>query len=193
MASNTLPRDQLLSVAAKVQAVVLDGDGVIFTGRVLTHPRDGEFLKERSHIDGQGISLLRAAGMRIAFVTGENSGFVERLAEKLNGLPSVRAGHWPPVFLAANEQGRGKVEVVRGWLQSFEADFPVCAVMGDDLSDLALLELAGLAAAPAQAEAVIKERAHWIAPRRGGDGAIRDLADLILAARGVDVRTLPLR
>jgi len=69
---------------ARVKAVIFDGDGVLFTGRAFIHPERGELLKERSHIDGQGISLLRAAGVKVAFVSSETTGFLEILGKKMN-------------------------------------------------------------------------------------------------------------
>src|SRR3989338_436044 len=94
----------------KIKAVIFDLDGVFFSGEVFIHPTDGEFLKSRSFIDGQGISLLRAIGIEIAFITGEETGFVERIGEKLNNLPSVKDGTWPEVAIYTGHVGLGKVE-----------------------------------------------------------------------------------
>lgn len=179
--------------AKKVKAVILDGDGVFFTGRVLIHPKDGEFLKERSHIDGQGISLCRAAGILFALVSGETSGFLEVVGEKLNNLPSVREGKWKPILVVCGPQQGGKAEAVNKWISDNGISWDECAVMGDDLSDIQLLERAGFKTAPAQAEDAIKNMADWSSPRRGGDGAIRDLCDLILKSKGIDPRSLSLR
>ena len=99
-------------MARKIKAVVLDADGFFFTGRVFVDPKRGEVLKERSHIDGQGISLLRAANIRIAFVSGGTPGFVEMIGDKLNALPSVKEGKWPPVEIFSGPQGKAKVESV---------------------------------------------------------------------------------
>src|SRR3989338_10114835 len=180
-------------MARKIKAVVLDADGVFFTGRVFVDPKRGEVLKERSHIDGQGISLLRAANIRIAFVSGGTPGFVEMIGDKLNALPSVKEGKWPPVEIFSGPQGKAKVESVDQWLKKVDLSWPECAYMGDDLSDYQILQKVGLAAAPQQAEDVIKKIVHYIAPRRGGDGAIRDLANLSLDAQGIDVMKLSLR
>lgn len=183
----------MVEKAKKIKAIVLDGDGVFFTGRVLIHPKDGELLKERSHIDGQGISLCRAAGIIFAIVSGESTGFIEITGEKLNKLPSVREGKWKPILIVAGPQKEGKVGVVEQWLKNENISWEEYAVMGDDLSDYNMLERAGFKAAPAQAENIVKNMADWIAPRKGGDGAIRDLCDLILEAKGIDTRTFSLR
>lgn len=181
------------NILKNIRAVVLDGDGVFFTGRVLILPGKGEYLKERSHIDGQGISLLRAAGIHIALVSGEATGFLEAVGKKLNDLPSVREGKWPPIAVFTGPQGKDKVRIVENWLDKFGISWNECAAMGDDVSDYELLKKVGFAAVPQQAEEVVKKIAHYVAPRKGGDGAIRDFCNLILEAKGIDVTTLKLR
>jgi len=185
--------EELKEKLKKVKVVVFDGDGVFFTGRVFVSPETGETLKERSHIDGQGISLLRGAGIRVAIISGEKTGFLERVGEKLNSLPSVEKGEWPKMGIFVGHQGGNKVEIIGNWLKENGIDWPECAAMGDDLADLELLEKVGLSAAPAQAESVIKKIADFVAPREGGNGAIRDLCNVILEAKGRDVRNLKLR
>lgn len=184
---------ELIERAQHIKAVALDGDGVIFTGRAFIDPIKGEALKERSHVDGQGISLLRAVGIRIAMVSAEKTGFVEMLGKKMNELPSVKNGKWPPVGVFVGLLGKEKVAAVDAWLKEIGVAWADCAFMGDDLSDYEILQRVGFAAAPGQAEEVIKRCAHWVAPRRGGDGAVRDLANLILEAKGIDVTNLVLR
>lgn len=183
----------LLKRAKKIRAVAFDGDGVFFTGRAFIDPDRGEVLKERSHIDGQGISLLRSAGIIIALVSGEATGFIESVGKKLNGLPSVVSGAWPPVTIFTGPQGKGKVGAVEGWLSKAGISWEECAYMGDDMSDFEIMKKVGLATAPKQAERIIKKLAHFVAPRNGGDGAIRDLANLILEAKKIDVTKSALR
>ncbi len=177
----------------KIKAVSLDCDGVFFDGKAYIHPQDGEVFKVRSLVDGQGISLLRAAGVRIGFFTAEKSGFIEKVCEKLNNLPSVKNGTWPPIGVFSGLMGHEKVEAVEKWLSDAGVSWEECAHMGDDLSDYEVMQKVGLAAAPAQAEAVIKKLVHFVAERHGGDGAIRDLANFILEAKGVDVTALARR
>lgn len=177
----------------KIKAVTFDGDGVLFTGRVMVGTKKGEVLKERSHIDGQGISLLRAIGVRIAFVSGEKTGFVEILGKKLNSIPSVKNGKWPKIAIFVGMQGKDKIISVEKWLKKISIKWEECAAMGDDLSDFQLLKRVGFVVAPAQAEEIIKKNADYITPRKGGDGAIRDFCNLILKARGIDSSNLILR
>ena len=188
-----------LERAKRVKAAVFDGDGVVFTGHVF-EGMEGGFGKVRSHADGQGISLLRAIGFPVACVTGEggkSAVFLVKLAEKWNSLPSVREGRWHPVTVFEGAEKEKKVEIVTSWLAEKNLTLQECAAMGDDLTDYHLLKAVGgaggLAAAPAQAEEAIKKLALFTASRRGGDGAIRDLANFILEAKGIDATTLSLR
>ena len=192
-------QEDIFSRAKKIKAVALDGDGVIFTGHVL-EGFEGGFGKIRSHADGQGISLLRSSGIMICCITGEsgtNARFLESLVEKWNGLPSVKEGRWKPVKVFAGAERTGKTDLLKSWLREHGISLSECAAMGDDMTDCDLLnavgDAGGLAAAPAQAEEVVKKIVHFVAPRRGGDGAIRDLANLILEAKGVDITQSALR
>ena len=184
-----------MEIAKNIKALVLDGDGVVFTGHVL-EGADGPIGKIQSHADGQGISLLRASGIVVSCLTGEsgqNASFLERLVEKWNSLPSVTSGVWRPVALFTGVERTKKVDEVKKWLAEYGISLGECAAMGDDMTDYDLLGEVGLAASPAQAEDIIKKRVHFVAARRGGDGAIRDLANLILEAKGIDISSLTLR
>lgn len=177
----------------RVKAVIFDGDGVLFTGRVFTDPERGELLKERSHIDGQGISLLRSSGVKVAFVSSEATGFLESLGKKMNDLPSVKSGAWPPVLIATGQQGKDKITAVEKWVNDSGFSWQECAAMGDDLSDYQLMEKVGLAACPANAQVIVRARAHFVAEHNGGDGAVRDLANAIISAKGLDPTRLALK
>ena len=189
-------KSTLKEVAQNIKAVALDGDGVLFSGTVLVG-RDSEsgyleLAKERSHIDGQGMSLLRAAGIRIAFVSAEK-GFVDYVGEKLNSLSSVKNGMWPKVAVFSGVIGKDKVRVLEDWLKEINTSWGECAYMGDDVGDFEVMKKVGLPSAPAQAERVIKDIASFVTVRHGGNGAIRDLCNYILEAKGIDPLSLALR
>lgn len=186
--------DSLVERARNINAVVLDGDGVIFTGHVI-EGREGPLAKIHSHPDGQGVSLLRAAGIVVACVTGESgthASFLQRLVEKWNTLPLALEKKFVPVRIFTGAQRRQKVAVVASWLTEHGLTFSACAAMGDDMTDYEILRTVGLAAAPQQAEEIIKRCVHFVAPRRGGHGAVRDLTNLILDAKGIDIAALAL-
>jgi len=181
--------------AKKVKLVALDSLGVVFGESVMVTPESlatpaGEHLRMRSHIDGQGISYLRAAGMQVCFISSEKSGFMEALASKLNNLDSVKSGKWQPLMVFSGDAGKDKVATLKKWAEENGATLENLAYMGDDIGDLAVFRAVGFKAAPAQAEVPVREAADFVAVRRGGDGAIRDLANFLLSAQGIDPGTL---
>lgn len=184
---------EIIEKAKNVKAVVLDSDGVIFTGHVI-EGMEGPIGKIRSHADGGGVALLRASGIKVLCVTGEsgkNASFLERLVDKWNNIPSVKEGKMDKVHIFTGVEKERRIEAVSQWLAGFGLTLKDCAAMGDDMTDFMFLkrlgEEGGFAACPAQAEDIVKKVCHFIAPRRGGDGAVRDLANLILEAKGIDI------
>ena len=187
-------------IAKTIKAAIFDLDGVIFPSSVYIgatfspeDPNKGELMKQRSHVDGQGISLLRAAGIQIAFMTAESTGFADALTGKLNSLPSVKDGSWPPIALFSGKIGMGKAEQAEEWLKKIGLAWKDTACMGDDMGDVKMLMKTALPAAPAQAEYEVKELAQFISHRIGGAGAVRDFCNFILDAQGVDKFALKLR
>ena len=189
-------KNSLKEIARNIKAVAFDGDGVLFSGTVLigknSEGKYEEFGKERSHIDGQGMSLLRAAGIRIAFVSAER-GFVDYVGDKLNSLSSVKNGKYAKIDVFGGVIGSGKVLSLEGWLKELGVSWGECAYMGDDVGDYEVMKKVGLSVAPAQAEEVIKDIASFVTVRQGGNGAIRDLCNYILEAKGIDPLSLALR
>lgn len=184
----------LLSRAKKIRAVAFDSDGVIFSSRVFVG-EEGTRFQVRNRVDGQGISLLRAAGIRVAVITAGSDVFRNILNKTLNSHASVKDGAWPiaPVLGGKHVHAQDKVTLCEKWLSEIGVSWDECAYMGDDLSDYRILQKVGFATAPASAEDVVKRIVQFETLRDGGDGAVRDLANLILEAQGVDVTTLAIK
>ena len=189
-------RDRLQSIRVLVSSV----SGVLNNNQDIIGELDGKPFKGlvRSHYDGQGVSLLRAIGIHVAFVSSDwlsPDGPVADLVRRWNDLPSAKAqtNPWPPVKLIWDVVGTEQIKPVERWLNGIGLSFASCAVMGHDLVQVPLLKEGLLRVAPAQAEDVVKKMAHYITPRPGGNGALRDFANLLLEARGVDPTTLPTR
>ena len=185
-----IPTEQDKEKVRRIQAVVLDFDGTLTDNCELIGFGEA-MVKGRSHSDGQGISLLRDIGLRIAIATNEieESAIVARyLVRKWNNLPSTKAREnpWPPINIFCGVGHISKWEAVRGWLDGLSIDPAYCAAMGDDLVDWPLLQQVGYRAAPVTAETVIKEIADFVSDREAGHGAVRDFANFILACRGID-------
>ena len=161
---------QALPRAAQVQLLLLDVDGVLTDGTIIYIPGGGE-SKGFNTQDGFGLRMLREAGVEVGLITARQSEAVTRRATDL-GLKYVYQG-----------AGR-KNEVYEIILRETGLRPPQTAYMGDDWLDLPLLARVGLAVAPANAVAEVRQRVHYVTSSSGGRGAVRELCELILEARG---------
>lgn len=155
--------------AAKIRLACFDVDGTLTDGRLHLDDAGGEGKSFHVH-DGQGLALLRRAGIAIAFVTARAGNVAERRGAELGA----------EVHTCIKDK-RACVDEIRARL-GIAAD--EVAFMGDDVADLAALDAAGLSVAPANAHPWIAARVHWRTQARGGEGAARELCDLLLAAQG---------
>ncbi len=162
-----------------LRALVLDVDGVLTDGGMY-YGLEGEGLKRFDVKDGLGLRRLREAGLLLALISGENSKIVIRRAEKL------RIGE---VHLGVED----KTAVFRDLLARHKLDAGDGAYMGDDLNDLGPLGAAGLSFAPADAVPEVRRAVDWVTRRPGGHAAVREVCDLILAARRISLKTAPPR
>ncbi len=150
-----------------VKAVALDVDGVLTDGTFWWGANSEEY-KRFSFTDIMGISLGRKAGLIFALISGENSPLVDRFADKM-GIADVYKGC------------KDKAAALRSFAQKHSLDLSQVCFMGDDVNDLTALELAGLAAAPANANEAVRRMATLITQHGGGQGAVRDLVDILVA------------
>jgi 3-deoxy-D-manno-octulosonate 8-phosphate phosphatase (KDO 8-P phosphatase) len=167
---------ELLLKAQEVRLVIFDVDGVLTDGQ-LYFSEAGEVLKSFSVLDGQGFALLRHAGIDVAVISGRDSA---ALRTRLQALQV------PHVFLGVQD----KLPVAQKLLAQRGLNWPQVAVMGDDWPDLPLLARAALACVPANAHAENKAAAHHVSGFTGGQGAARELCDLVLMAQGHYARLL---
>jgi 3-deoxy-D-manno-octulosonate 8-phosphate phosphatase (KDO 8-P phosphatase) len=158
----------LLARAARVRLACFDVDGTLTDGR-LGLDSEGRETKSFHVRDGQGLALLRRAGIATAFVTARGGEAAARRAAELGAEACIAVDD--------------KLACVRGLAERLGVGLDAVAFMGDDLADLAVLRAVGLAAAPADAHPWIAARVHWRTTARGGEGAARELCDLVLGAQ----------
>jgi len=161
---------EALKRAAAVQLVVLDVDGVLTDG-ALIYGSGGEELKIFNAHDGTGLVLLLQAGVEVIWITGRESAAVALRGKEI-GVKAVFQGV------------RDKLSLFLSLLEDRGLAKEQAACMGDDILDISLLSHAGLAVAPADAQPAVQRIAHYVTERPGGRGAVRELCDLILVARG---------
>jgi 3-deoxy-D-manno-octulosonate 8-phosphate phosphatase (KDO 8-P phosphatase) len=158
--------------AAAIRLAVFDVDGSLTDGR-LWFDAEGRESKAFHVQDGLGLRLLEDHGIAVALITARESTAV---------LARARDLRLERVFTGISDKRRC-LEALCAQL-----DIPLTAVayLGDDLPDLAVFPIVGLAASPADGHPWTRERAHWVSTRNGGGGAARELSDLILGAHGLE-------
>ena len=162
---------QRLSTAlAELQLLVLDVDGVLTDGGLWLDP-EGRLQKRFDVRDGLGLKLLQKAGVHLAFLSGGHGGATEVRARQL-GIDHCLVGikDKPPALKALQERV-GVTAQRTGYL-------------GDDLNDLAVRRSVQLLIAPRDGCRPLRRQADAVLNRRGGHGAVRELAERILKARG---------
>jgi 3-deoxy-D-manno-octulosonate 8-phosphate phosphatase (KDO 8-P phosphatase) len=155
---------------ARIRLLVLDVDGVLTDGRLRYGP-DGELEKVFHVRDGLGIRTLAASGVTVAVISGRESAAVARRCADLN-ITEVQQG--------IKDKGAALATLLAR-LQLAPRD---CACIGDDVPDLPIMRQVGLAIAVADAHAEARRAAHRTTRLRGGAGCVREVCDLLLAARG---------
>lgn len=153
----------------KIKMLAMDVDGTLTAGEMILF--DGHQVKRFNVYDGLGTRLAMNYGLGIAWITGNTSAAVADRAKSL-GVTDVY------------QDARYKTEALRSLCASYSLNMDEIAYMGDDLNDIPALELAGVAIAVANACDEVKERADVVTRRSGGHGAVREVIEMVLKARG---------
>ena len=159
-----------LERARRVRLVVFDVDGVLTDGRLWYGPQ-GEALKAFHAFDGHGVKMLQQAGLRTAILSGRDMPAVAERAREL-AIPDVLQGV------------QDKRRAFEGLLRRLRVARSAAAYMGDDVVDLGVLGLCGLACAPREAPQAVRRVAHCVPSAPAGGGAAREVCEFILEAQG---------
>lgn len=161
--------NEVSAKAQKIKLAVFDVDGVMTDGRLYIGAEGAEF--KSMHVrDGLGIKRLQAMDITPAVISGRPSRAVEdRLLELGVQYIYMNVDDKPAAF--------------RELCEVLGVTPDQCSMMGDDLPDLPLMQAAGLALAVADAVPEVLTAADWVSTRNGGDGAVREACDLIIAAQ----------
>ncbi|GJL56483.1 MAG: hypothetical protein NPIRA02_36150 [Nitrospirales bacterium] len=157
-------------VLRRIRLIAFDVDGVLTDGGMY-YGKGGEEFKKFQTRDGMGIKLLQAEQLITAIVTMEHTTMVKRRAHKL-AIPEVHQGI------------RDKLSVLQALVSKYDISLDDVAYMGDDVNDLQALRHVGFAATPADGMDPVRNLVHYVCRHNGGHGAVREVADLILSARG---------
>ena len=155
--------------AARVRLILFDVDGVLTDGKLLVHA-DGSESKTFDIKDGTGIVWAQRLGLTVGLLSARSSVATAQRAAQL-GITLIHQGV------------QSKLETYNQIADSLMLDDADVAYMGDDILDLPVLARVGLATAPADASPDVRSRVHWVSEAKGGDGAARELIELILRAQ----------
>ena len=160
----------LLERASRISLLALDVDGVLTDGKLFFDSLGNE-LKAFNSRDGLGMKALQMCGIKLAIITGRESPMVTRRAEQL-GIDFVYQG------------SADKLSAYMDLLQKSGLQEEQVCFAGDDWIDLPVLLRSGLAVSVPGADQEVKDRVHWVTSREGGDGAVREICELILTSQG---------
>lgn len=162
--------DDVTARALRIRLLTCDVDGVLTDGRIYIDDTGREF-KAFSALDGVGLNLLARGNIIVAWITGSAAPAVAHRARQLHVEYVVQ----------------DTADKLAAW-NALRRDLGIapeeCAHIGDDLPDIPVLAACGLAVTVPHAPAAVRAHAHLVTTREGGSGAVRELADLVLAAQG---------
>ncbi len=156
---------------AALKILAMDVDGVLTDGSLVIG-KEGEFTKRFDVKDGLGMSIAQRQGLEIIFITGRVSPLAVRRAQEL-GVKTVI------------EQAKDKAKVLRTLAADRKIPLSEIGYIGDDLIDLPALQIAGVSFAPADAAPDVLARVGYVAAKQGGRGAVREIVEKILTAKGL--------
>ena len=166
---------ELTERAKKIKLLLMDVDGVWTDGKLYYAPGpDGRIVETKSFNTQDGIALRWATdkGLALGVISGRDSPATEYRARQV-GVAHIHQGHIE------------KIPLVEGIMAKEGIGYEEIAYVGDDLTDAIVMKRVGLAVATANARPEVKRIAHMVTERSGGDGAVREVIDLIFKAQGI--------
>jgi 3-deoxy-D-manno-octulosonate 8-phosphate phosphatase (KDO 8-P phosphatase) len=165
-----LIKEELKARFRKVKLLLLDVDGVLTDGRIIydSSGKDSKFFDVH---DGLGVYCLHKFGINTVIITAKNSKAISPRSKDMR-VAEVFADIFP------------KTAVLDKILKKYRVTLEEICFMGDDLVDLSLMRKIGLPVAPIDASSDVKEAAVYVTDCRGGRGAVREVAEIILKSQG---------
>ena len=166
---------KVLEAAARTKLLLMDVDGVLTNGRLYNVPDHEGKMAETKGFDSQdgiGLQWLSWKGIKTGVISGRLSPATAERARQCK-MTYVYQGHIE------------KVPILEEILSDAKIDLSEVAYVGDDLTDVTIMRRVGLAIAPANSRPEVKQAAHHVTAATGGDGAIREVVELLLTAHGL--------
>jgi len=166
-----MTKKQITTIAKGIKLLILDVDGVLTDGSIILDNEGNEY-KAFNVRDGHGIRMLHKTDIKVAIITGRQSKVVERRAHEL-GITKVF------------QNCRDKKVAYAQLLKQYALKDHEVAYIGDDIIDAPIMAVVGLPVAVADADNETKNYALMVTKNRGGKGAVREITDFILKAKGL--------
>jgi 3-deoxy-D-manno-octulosonate 8-phosphate phosphatase (KDO 8-P phosphatase) len=166
--------DTVSQLAARIKLLLMDVDGVLTNGWLFNVPGpDGKMVETKGFDsrDGIGLQWLNWKGIKTGVISGRLSPATEERARQVK-MTYIYQGHIE------------KIPILEEILADAKIDRSEIAYMGDDLTDVVVMHRVGLAVAPANARPEVKAAAHYVTEASGGNGAVREVVELLLKAQG---------
>jgi len=170
MKKSTRSRKISRNILQRIRLFATDVDGVL-TDAGMYYAESGDEWKKFNTRDGMGIKLLQRAGIITAIVTQERTKLVARRAEKL-AIPELHQGVMDKLLLVSEMAVRHGLTLSQ------------VAYIGDDINDLETLKAVGFSATPADGMPQVAAAVDYICQKKGGEGAVREIIEMILEAQG---------
>jgi 3-deoxy-D-manno-octulosonate 8-phosphate phosphatase (KDO 8-P phosphatase) len=168
---NNISEKELFKIAKEVRFLILDVDGVLTDGGIILDNEGNEF--KTFHVrDGHGIKMLIRAGIHVAIITGRHSKVVERRAHELGVTELFQKCY-------------NKRVAYKQIAEKYSLSDNEIAYVGDDIVDIPILKKAGFSVVVADADDEVKAAAMMVTKMRGGRGAVREVCDFLLKAKGL--------
>lgn len=159
----------------KIRLFATDVDGTLTDGGMYCSD-SGDQIRKFNAWDGLGLVLLKHAGIVVAFITMDHAPLVSLRADRL-GISEVHQGV------------RDKLAALKELSLKYDLGFEEIAYMGDDVNDVPALQAVGFSATPANGRDQVRRTVRYVCNANGGEGAVREVADMILAAQRVECPT----
>jgi 3-deoxy-D-manno-octulosonate 8-phosphate phosphatase (KDO 8-P phosphatase) len=162
-------KDQIKK-AASIRGIFFDVDGVLTDSKII-YDQDGKETKNFNVKDGQIVNYLKKAGIVVGAISGRDSGATAKRCAELK-------------FDFCHQGILDKAATFRKLAEHYRFKMKEVVFIGDDINDLPVFRLAGLSVCPADTFEYVKQAVDLITYAKGGRGVLREVADLVLAARG---------
>jgi len=170
---NMPKHDEVVALAAKVELLLMDVDGVLTNGKLYNVPgAEGKMVESKGFDsqDGIGLQWLNWKGIKTGVISGRQSPATEERARQCK-MAYVYQGHIE------------KVPILQEILAHAKIDSAEVAYIGDDLTDVVIMRRVGLAVATGNARPEVKAVAHYVTQAQGGAGAVREVVEILLKAQ----------